>query len=310
MAETMRVKLNKRVAIVTGAGRGLGRAYALELARRGASVVVNDAGFNMAGDDAGDAEPANEVVREIVAVGGKAVASCHDIARPDQARAVVDLALSAFKRVDILVNNAGNNRRATFPDVTLEDFRAVLDVHLIGAFLLSQAVYPHMVASQYGRIVLTTSQVGFYGKVDSVAYGAAKNARIGLMHGMKLDATRHGILVNCISPFALTRMGSIFPKELAELIDPKQVAAAVAWLCSDACQLSGEIFIAGGGHFARAETRESVGIDIENPADVSAETIRRRWKKIANMRNAQVFPDALKAVGATFDALKKRVGLS
>ena len=308
MAETMRIKFKKRVAIVTGAGRGLGRAYALELARRGARVVVNDPGFNLGGDDAGDHEPADGVVREIIAAGGKAVASYHDIAQPEQAKALVDLALSAFKGVDILVNNAGNNRRATFPEVTLEDFRAVLDVHLIGAFLLSQAVYPHMVARQYGRIVLTTSQVGFYGKVDSVAYGAAKNALVGLMHGMKLDAARHGILVNCISPFALTRMGNIFPQELAALIDPQQVAAAVAWLCSDACQLSGEIFIAGGGHFARAETRESIGIDIENPADVSAELVRRRWKKIANMRNALVFPDALKAVGATFDALKKRVG--
>ena len=309
MTETLRLKLRKRVAIVTGAGRGLGRAYALELARRGAKVVVNDAGFNLRGDDAGDHEPADGVVREIIAAGGKAVASYHDIARPDQAKALVDLAVSTFKSVDIVVNNAGNNRRATFPDMTLDDFRAVLDVHLLGAFALTQAAYPHMVAKQHGRIVLTTSQVGFYGKVDSVAYGAAKNAVIGLMHGIKLDAARHGILVNCISPFALTRMGDIFPKELAPLIDPRQVAAAVAWLCSDACTLSGEILIAGGGHFARAETCESVGIDIENPAEVSAEAIRRRWKKIANMRKALVFPDALKAVGATFDVLKKRVGL-
>ena len=309
MTQAIRLKLEKRVAIVTGAGRGLGRAYALELARRGARVVVNDAGFNLRGDDAGECEPADSVVREIVAAGGRALASYHNIAEADQARAVVELALSAFGSVDIVVNNAGNNRRATFADMTLDDFRAVLDVHLMGAFVLTQAAYPHMVARQHGRIVLTTSQVGFYGKVDSVAYGAAKNALIGLMHGIRLDATRHGILVNCISPFALTRMGDVFPKELAQLIDPRQVAAAVAWLCSDACTLSGETFIAGGGHFARALTHESVGIDIENPDDITAETIQRRWKKIANMRGALVFPDALKAVGATFDALKKRVGL-
>ena len=310
MAETMRIKLKNRVAIVTGAGRGLGRAYALELARRGAKVVVNDAGFNMKGDNAGDHEPADAVVREIVAAGGKAVASCHDIARPDQAHALVDLARSAFKGLDILVNNAGNLRHATFPNVTLEDLRAVLDVHLVGAFVLTQAAYPHMVARKRGRIVLTTSQVGFYGKVDSVAYGTAKNAVIGLMHGIKLEAAQHNILVNCISPFALTRMGGAFPQELAGLIEPQQVAAAVAWLCSDGCTLSGEIFIAGGGHFARAVTQESIGIDIENPDEVTAETIRRRWKKIANMRGALVFPDALKAVGATFDALKKRAGLA
>jgi NAD(P)-dependent dehydrogenase (short-subunit alcohol dehydrogenase family) len=310
MPEKIRLTLENRVAIVTGAGRGLGRAYALELARRGARVVVNDAGFNLRGDDAGEHEPADSVVREIIAAGGHALASYHNIAQAEQAKALVDLAVSALGRVDIVVNNAGNNRRATFPHMTLDDFRAILDVHLLGAFSLTQAAYPHMVARQHGRIVLTTSQVGFYGKVDSVAYGAAKNALIGLMHGIKLDATRHGILVNCISPFALTRMGDLFPKEIAPLIDPRQVAAAVAWLCSDACALTGEILVAGGGHFARAVTQESVGLDIEDPQAISAEVIQRRWKKIANMRGARVFPDALKAVGATFDALKKRAGLA
>jgi NAD(P)-dependent dehydrogenase (short-subunit alcohol dehydrogenase family) len=311
MTETARrLKLNNRVAIVTGAGRGLGRAYAIELARRGARVVVNDAGFNLRGDDQGDPGPADSVVREIEAAGGSAIASYHDISRESDAQAIVASATSAFGRVDIVVNNAGNNRRATFPETSLDDFRAVLDVHLLGAFALTQAAYRHMVAQQYGRIVLTTSQVGFYGKVDSVAYGAAKNAVIGLMHGIKLDAERHGIVVNCISPFALTRMGDIFPKELERLIAPEQVAAAVAWLCSDACTLNGEVVIAGGGHFARALTMESRGIDIENPEEISAELVKRRWRAIANMRSAVVFQDALKAVGATFDLLKKRAGLA
>ncbi|MEO6625582.1 MAG: SDR family NAD(P)-dependent oxidoreductase, partial [Burkholderiaceae bacterium] len=190
MTGKLNLRLDGRVAIITGAGRGLGRAYALELARRGASVVVNDAGFNMAGTDAGGKEPADAVVREISLAGGKAVASYHDITQAEQARALVALALSSFGSVDILVNNAGNNRHAIFPEVRLEDMRAILDVHLIGPMLLSQAVYPHMQKRRHGRIVLTTSQVGFQGKVDSVAYGAAKNAVIGLMHGMKLDATR------------------------------------------------------------------------------------------------------------------------
>jgi NAD(P)-dependent dehydrogenase (short-subunit alcohol dehydrogenase family) len=303
----MRLKLKNRVAIVTGAGRGLGRAYALELARRGARVLVNDAGFNLRGDDLGDHEPADSVVREIIAEGGLAVPSYHDISRPEQAMDLAGLALSAFGGLDILVNNAGNNRRATFPDMTLDDFRAVLDVHLLGAFVLTQAAYRHMVAKQHGRIVFTTSQVGFYGKVDSVAYGAAKNALIGLMHGVKLDAARHGIAVNCISPFALTRMGDIFPRELERLIAPQQVAAALAWLCSDACTLNGEIVIAGGGHFARAVTMESRGIDIDDPERISAELIGRRWRGISSMRRPLVFEDALKAVGATFEALKQRV---
>ena len=302
-----KLKLDGRVAIITGAGRGLGRAYALELARRGADVVVNDAGFNMAGDDAGDREPADAVVREIIAAGGRAVASYHDIAQAQHASDLVALAVSSFGGVDILVNNAGNNRRAIFPEVRVEDMRAILDVHLIGPMLLSQAVYPHMRSRGRGRIVLTTSQVGFQGKVDSVAYGAAKNAVIGLMHGMKLDAARHGILVNCISPFALTRMGGIFPKELAQWIDPSQVAAAVAWLCSDENTLHGEILIAGGGHFARACTMESRGIDVEGA--VSAELIRRRWTSISSMRGALSYADALQAVGATFSKLKRRLGL-
>ena len=309
MAEAIRLKLRKRVAIVTGAGRGLGRAHALELARRGAKVVVNDPGVNLRGDDVGDHEPADAVVREIVAAGGKAVASYHDIGKPGQGKALADQAIAAFKRIDIVVNNAGNNRRNTFPDVTLEDFQAVLDVHLMGAFALTQAAYPHMVEQKHGRVVFTTSQVGFYGKIDSVAYGAAKNAVIGLMHGMKLSAAQHGILVNCIAPFALTRMGDLFPKELEALIQPAQVVAAVAYLCSDACTLNGEIVIAGGGHFARAITMESQGIDIENPDDVSAEAIKRGWKKLANMRKPLVYEDALQAVGATFDNLKRRVGL-
>ena len=308
MAAGSTMKLTGRVAIITGAGRGLGRAYALELAQRGARLVVNDAGFNMAGDDVGDHEPADGVVAEIKDAGGQAIASYHDIAQGQQAGELVELALSSFGRVDILVNNAGNNRHAIFPAVQVEDMRAILDVHLIGPMLLSQAVYPHMVARRHGRIVLTTSQVGFQGKVDSVAYGAAKNAVVGLMHGMKLDATRHGILVNCISPFALTRMGGIFPKELAQWIDPSHVAAALAWLCSDECTLSGEVLIAGGGHFARACTMESQGIDVEGP--VSAELIRRRWKAISSMRGALTYADALQAVGATFSKLKRRIGLA
>ena len=308
MTGKRKLKLDGRVAIITGAGRGLGRAYALELARRGAHVVVNDAGFNMAGDDAGGPEPSDAVVREIIAAGGRAVASYHDIAQAQQANNLVALAVSSFGGVDILVNNAGNNRRAIFPEVTVEDMRAILDVHLIGPMLLSQAVYPHMRSRGRGRIVLTTSQVGFQGKVDSVAYGAAKNAVIGLMHGMKLDALRHGILVNCISPFALTRMGGIFPKELAQWIDPSQVAAAVAWLCSDECTLHGEILIAGGGHFARACTMESRGIDVQSA--VSAELIQRRWASIANMRGPLIYADALQAVGTTFSKLKRRIGLA
>jgi len=306
---TERIGFQNRVAIVTGAGRGLGRAHALELARRGARIVVNDPGVSLRGDDAGDAAPADGVVREIVAAGGDAVASPHDVSKPDHAKALIDLALHRWGRIDIVINNAGNNRRAIFPEATLDDFRAVMDVHLVGAFLVTQAAYPAMAKAGYGRIVMTTSQVGFYGKVDSLAYGAAKAGLLGLMHGIKLDGAARGILVNAISPFALTRMGDIFPRELERLIDPAQVSAAVAFLASEACTLNGEILIAGGGHFALARTVESTGIDIDDPAEISAELIARRWREIADMGKPLVYADALKAVGVTFNRLKKLAGI-
>jgi NAD(P)-dependent dehydrogenase (short-subunit alcohol dehydrogenase family) len=300
------IRLDGRVALVTGAGRGLGRAYALELARRGAAIVVNDPGVNVRGDDAGDRISADEVVAKIAAAGGKAIADYGSVADPKAAATMVQCAVDAFGTLDIVVNNAGNNRRNTFADTTLEDLRNVIDVHLVGSFLIMQAAWPILAAKRYGRIVFTTSQVGFYGKVDSVAYGTAKAGVIGLMHGVRLSADPLGIKVNCISPFALTRLGDIFPKDIADYIDPAQVAAAVALLCSEACPLSGEIVIAGGGHFATARTLESRGIDIDHPSEVSAEAIAARFAEISDMRDPLLFPDALKAVGSTFDRVKSR----
>ena len=300
------MRLDGRVALVTGAGRGLGRAYALELSRRGAAVVVNDPGVNPRGDDAGDRAAADDVVAEIIAAGGRAVADYGSVADPVAASAMVQLALDRFGTLDILVNNAGNNRRNVFAETTLEDFRNVLDVHLSGTFLVTQAAWPIFAARGYGRIVFTTSQVGFYGKVDSVAYGAAKMGIIGLMHGVRLSAEPLGIKVKCISPFALTRLGDIFPKEIARYIDPAQVAAAVALLCAESCPVSGEVVIAGGGHFATARTLESRGIDIDNPADVSSEALAQRFAELSDMRDPLLYPDALAAVGATFERVKKR----
>jgi len=298
------IRLDGRVALVTGAGRGLGRAYAVELARRGAAVLVNDPGVNPRGDDAGDRTAADGVAAEIVAAGGRAVADYGNVADPQAAQAMVARAAEVFGGLDIVVNNAGNNRRNTFADTTLEDLRNVIDVHLVGTFLVTQAAWPLLAARGSGRIVFTTSQVGFYGKVDSVAYGAAKMGLVGLMHGLRLSAEPLGIKVNCISPFALTRLGDIFPKDIADFIDPAQVAAAVALLCSAQCPVSGEIVIAGGGHFATARTLESRGIDIDNPADVSAEAIASRWAEIADLRDPLLYPDALAAVGATFARVK------
>ena len=218
-------------------------------------------------------------------------------------------AIESFGGIDIVVNNAGNNRRNVFADTTLDDFESVMKVHLLGSFRVVRAAWSHMAAKRYGRVIFTTSQVGFYGKIDSVAYGMAKAATIGLMHGLKLSAEPLGIKTNCISPFALTRLGDIFPKEIAHLIDPAQVAAAIVLLASEQCPLSGEILIAGGGHFALARTVETRGIDIDDPKGISPEVLAARLGEIRDFADPIVYPDALKAVGATFDRVKKLAGL-
>jgi NAD(P)-dependent dehydrogenase (short-subunit alcohol dehydrogenase family) len=304
------IRFDGRAALVTGAGRGLGRAYALELAARGAAVVVNDAGLNVRGDDSGEPGPADEVVAAITGAGGRALADYGDVTDPAACAAMLRRAVDAFGGIDIVVNNAGNNRRNVFAATTAEDLENVLRVHLMGTFNVTKAAWPFMAAKRYGRVVFTTSQVGFYGKIDSVAYGAAKAATTGLMHGLRLSAEPLGIKVNCISPFALTRMGDIFPREIADFIDPAQVAAAVMLLCAEECPLAGEIVIAGGGHFALARMLETRGIDIDDPKAVTAEALAARLGEIGDFASPLVYADALKAVGATFDRVKRRAGLA
>ena len=304
------IRFDGRVALITGAGRGLGRAYALELAARGAAVVVNDPGLNLRGDDAGDRGPAEQVVAAIRKTGGRAVADFGSVTDAGDAGRMVGRAVDEFGRLDILVSNAGNNRRSAFADIDPADFASVMDVHVNGTFCVTAAAWPVMARQRYGRVVFTTSQVGFYGKIDSVSYGTAKAAVIGLMHGLRLSAEPAGIKVNCISPFAVTRMGDIFPKEISALIDPSQVAAAVALLAGEDCPLSGEILIAGGGHFALARTMESRGIDIDDPGQVSAELLRARLGEIGDFDRPLIYADALKAVGATFDRVKRVAGIA
>ena len=286
---------------ITGASRGIGLAIALRAARDGANIAI------AAKTEAPHPKLPGTIhtaAAEIEAAGGHALPLAVDIRDEAAVKAAIEQAAAHFGGLDIVVNNAGNNRRNIFADTTLDDLRNVLDVHLIGTFLVTQAAWPMLAARGSGRIVFTTSQVGFYGKVDSVAYGAAKMGLVGLMHGLRLSAEPLGIKVNCISPFALTRLGDIFPKDIADFIDPAQVAAAVALLASAQCPVSGEIVIAGGGHFATARTLESRGIDIDDPANVSAEAIAARWAEIADLRDPLLYPDALAAVGATFARVK------
>jgi len=296
-----------QVAIVTGAGRGLGRSHALDLAKRGATVVVNDIGAHSIAGGGRDVEPAQAVVDEIIAIGGRAMADGSDVANQAETIDMVARVMAAYGRIDILVCNAGNQRFLHFHETSREDYDSLVDTHLGGSFNMTKAVWPHMAAQGYGRIIYTTSQVGFYGQVDAVAYGAAKNGVLGLMHGIKLDCEESGIKVNCISPFAFTRMVvDLFPKELAKGLAPEFVSAGVTFLASRDCGLNGQVLIAGGGHFAIARTIETIGIDVENPTEITAETVASRIDAIVDTDNFGLYPDAIAAVQVTFDRLAKQ----
>jgi NAD(P)-dependent dehydrogenase (short-subunit alcohol dehydrogenase family) len=301
------IRFDGQVAIVTGAGRGMGRAHALDLARRGAAVVVNDAGFGTVAGQGRDASVAEAVAEEIRSFQGRAVADTADVANPDEVEAMVELAVRTFGRVDIVVANAGNQRFLRFAETDRSDYDSLIDIHLGGSFNVARASWPHMVKQGYGRIVLTTSQVGFYGQVDAVAYGAAKGGIFGLMNGLKLDAKASGIHVNCVSPFAFTRMVvDLFPKELAEELAPEHVSAAVTYLASRECELNGEVLIAGGGHFCIARTVETLGVDIDDPAAINAEAVAANIGAITDTSKIELYPDALAAVQVTFDRLAAR----
>jgi NAD(P)-dependent dehydrogenase (short-subunit alcohol dehydrogenase family) len=240
------LRFDGRVAVVTGAGRGLGRAYALLLARRGANVVVNDLGGARDGSGA-DAGPAREAVDEIIAAGGSAVPNWDDVSSEDGAQRIIDTAISNFGRIDIVVNNAGISQRAAFPDVDLANLETHFSVAARGAFFTCRAAWPHMVSQQYGRIVNTTTQ-GILGLRQTFSYSAAKAAIVSMTRHMNVNGAADGIRANVIAPAATTRLsGAAFRPEMS----PDLAAPMVAFLAHESCPVSGEIYCAGGGRFAR-----------------------------------------------------------
>jgi NAD(P)-dependent dehydrogenase (short-subunit alcohol dehydrogenase family) len=239
-----------RVAIVTGAGRGLGACYARLLASRGAAVVVNDPGGDVHGVDDGS-RPADEVVAEIGAAGGSAVADYHSVADWDGGEAIVRTALDAFGKVDVLVNNAGILRDRTFHNLEPDELDAVLDVHLRGAFHVTRPAVRAMRENSYGRILLTSSASGVLGNFGQSNYGAAKMGLVGLMNVLKLEGAKYDIKVNTIAPIAGTRMTRELLGDGAERFDPGLVAPVAAFLCSEECDLTGELWSVGGGSVSR-----------------------------------------------------------
>ena len=251
------IDFDGEVVIITGAGQGLGRAYALEIARRGAAVVVND----VAGVD-GEREPtADAVVAEIQADGGRAVASYDSVTTPEGGAAIVDRALEQFGTVDAVVHNAGVWRNVPYEAMTVDQLEPVLDVHLRGAFFVTQPAWSVMQDKGYGRVVLTSSSAGAFGREAGANYVASKAAMLGLGRALALEGAEHGILANCILPIApFGRRGPVVPalKDHVtssglppEAAGPEQVAPMVAYLASKACTVTGEAFSAGGGRYAR-----------------------------------------------------------
>jgi NAD(P)-dependent dehydrogenase (short-subunit alcohol dehydrogenase family) len=248
-----------RVAVITGAGRGLGSEYARLLGSQGARVVVNDPGSSVKGEGL-DAGPAEEVVREIKSLGGEAIICTESVATPEGGKAIIDAALKHYGRIDILIHNAGNVRYGSLQDITQEDFNAVIDVHLMGAFHVVRPAFPVMCKAGYGRVVLTSSIGGFYGTHNVVNYGVSKSAMIGLNTVIALEGAAHGIKCNIIAPGAVTRMAegldiSQYPPMGANLVAP-----VVAWLADESCSISGEMLICMAGRVARALICETEGV--------------------------------------------------
>ncbi|MFO7298777.1 MAG: SDR family oxidoreductase [Actinomycetes bacterium] len=244
------ITFDGRVAIVTGAGGGLGRTYALELARRGARVVVNDLGGAVDGTGS-DQTAAAKVVAEIEALGGEAIPNYDSVATEDGGKAIVQAAVDAFGKVDIVINNAGILRDKSFSKMTMEEVNAVIDVHLRGAFHVSLPAFQVMRENGYGRFVFTSSASGLFGNFGQTNYGAAKAGLVGLSNVLAIEGAKYGILSNAVAPIARTRMTEDLLGPLAEYVAPELVTPLVVYLCSEANQYTHQIFTAGGGRYGR-----------------------------------------------------------
>lgn len=297
---TTPISFDGRVAIVTGAGGGLGRHYALELARRGARVVVNDLGGAVDGTG-GSARAADMVVSEVIGAGGEAMASYDSVADPESGRAIVEAAVERFGTVDIVVNNAGILRDRSFANLTEDELEAVLDVHLRGAFHVSQPAFLVMKEKGYGRFVFTSSNAGILGNFGQSNYGAAKMGLVGLSNVLAIEGAKYGIKSNVIAPVARTRMTEDLLGPLAEYVDPAQVMPMVVYLASDDCEQTHEVFSAGAGRYARFFVGLTPGWFAGPKAQPSVEEIAEHLEQIRDTDSYSILTSAgeeLAALGA------------
>jgi len=275
------IRFDNRVAVVTGAGGGLGKCHALLLASRGAKVVVNDLGGSVAGKGGGSSM-ADAVVKEIEEAGGTALANYDSVDTPQGGEAIIKAALDGFGQVDIVVNNAGILRDKTFAKLAPEDLEAVLNVHLRGAFYVTQPAFRAMKDRNYGRLVFTTSAAGLFGNFGQTNYGAAKMGLVGLSGALAIEGMKYGIKSNVIAPIARTRMTEEILGALADALDPEQVSAVVAYLASEECELTHEIISVGGSRYARAFVGVVPGWFAGRGVTPSIEEVRDNMSEILN----------------------------
>lgn len=275
------IRFDGQVAIVTGAGGGLGRCHALELARRGAKVVVNDLGASMDGSG-GSSEAANAVVKEIEALGGEAIANGSSVTDDAGVRKMIDDAMNKWGRIDILIANAGILRDKSFGKMTLEDIQLVIDVHLMGSFKPIKAAWDIMKEQNYGRIVVTTSSTGLYGNFGQANYGAAKLGLVGLMNTLKIEGAKNDIRINAVCPVAATRMTEgIMPPEALAQLKPEYVTPGVMNLVKKDAP-TGMVLSAGAGAFSMAEIVETRGAFVGQGDALTAEAVEAAWDKITD----------------------------
>ena len=286
------IRFDGRVAIVTGAGAGLGRTYALELGRRGAKVVVNDYGGARDGAGAGSSSPADAVVKEIKAKGGQAVANYDNVATVEGGEGIVKTAVGTFGTVDILVNNAGILRDKGMLKMEPENWKAVVAVHLYGAYHVTKPAFAIMREKSYGRIVMTSSASGIYGNFGQTNYGAAKVALVGFMNTLKLEGGKHNVKVNTVAPSAISRLTEdVLPPDLAESLKPEFVMPLVVYLCSEECPVTGNAYHAMFNSYNRIAIMTNPGVVIGDGKRVpTVEEVAAKWDKIVNMAGGKEFP--------------------
>ena len=299
----MSIEFNDKVAIVTGAGGGIGKEHALELARRGAKVVVNDLGGSV--DGSGTSDAAEEVVELIKSSGGEAISNGASVTDLKAIKEMVQQTMDEWGRIDILVNNAGILRDKSFHKVSIEDFNLVMDVHFQGSLNCTHTIFPIMREQEYGRIIFTSSASGVYGNFGQTNYGSAKMAMIGLMNTLKLEGQNKNIFTNSITPVAYTRMTEgLIPEDFGQNLKSEYITPAVIYLASDHAP-NRVIIAAGAGVFSRINIQETLGVSLGTGEDMTPENIHANWDKISDMEGARALQNGGEQTLKFFELISK-----